>query len=137
MQKTLKEKLTLIFISFWSIIIIVRSVIFENLRENKATQIIIRGIHVHHFFIGFVFILISTAIYYFFHGRKRFIPLLFFGLGLGLRLKLGRGFEIRRGFEIWGWIVSWAYIYYLILMMYMIAYKHYILLNDLVGPGRP
>lgn len=84
MQKTLKEKLTLIFISFWSIIIIVRSVIFENLRENKATQIIIRGIHVHHFFIGFVFILISTAIYYFFHGRKRFIPLLFFGLGLGL-----------------------------------------------------
>ncbi|MCL5771476.1 MAG: glycosyltransferase family 2 protein [Actinobacteria bacterium] len=84
MQKNFKEKLALIFISFWTIIIIVRSLIFENLRENKATQIIIKGIHIHHFFIGFVFILISAAIYYFTHGRKRFIPLLFFGIGLGL-----------------------------------------------------
>jgi len=84
MQKTLKEKLTLIFISFWSIIIIVRSIIFENLRENKTTHIIIKGVHIHHFIIGFLLLLISIIIYRFTNGRKRFIPLLFFGIGLGL-----------------------------------------------------
>lgn len=84
MRKNFKEKLVLIFISFWAIIIIVRSFIFENLRENKATQIIIKGIHIYHFFIGFAFLLISVIIYYFTTGRKRFVPLLFFGLGLGL-----------------------------------------------------
>jgi glycosyltransferase involved in cell wall biosynthesis len=84
MRKNFKEKLVLIFTSSWLIIIIIRSFIFENLRENKATQIIIKGILIHHFFIGFAFLLISAIIYFFIKGRKRFVPLLIFGLGLGL-----------------------------------------------------
>jgi glycosyltransferase involved in cell wall biosynthesis len=84
MRKNFKEQIVLIFISFWVIIIIARSIIFENLRDSQGTQIIIKGIHIHHFIIGFVFLLISVIALYFTNGRKRFVPLIFFGFGLGL-----------------------------------------------------
>jgi len=72
MQTTIKEKLVLVFISFWAIIITVRIFIFETLREGNVSPVIsISGLHIHHFLIGFFLLLIAAIIFYFANGRKK------------------------------------------------------------------
>jgi hypothetical protein len=71
-------------LAYWVTFFIVRGIIYGSLRHYGASPaIFFRGIHVHHFFTGFMILLFALA-YYFFKkeaGRSWF---LIFGVSLGL-----------------------------------------------------
>lgn len=82
--KDIKENSFFILLAYWVTFFIVRGIIYGSLRHYGASPaIFFRGIHVHHFFTGFMILLFALA-YYFFKeeaGRSWF---LIFGVSLGL-----------------------------------------------------
>lgn len=84
-KRGFREKSALIFFSLWLTVLGIRSFLFEAWGDDgHYPALFINGIHVHHFIIGFFFLLIASVLYYGLRKRYEFFTLLLLGSGLGL-----------------------------------------------------
>jgi len=85
MQKNLKDELGLVAIVFWTTVLGIRFVIFESIKDKETPPaIIINGVHIHHFVVGFILLSIITILYFLKKGRNNLVTFSFAGIGLGL-----------------------------------------------------
>jgi hypothetical protein len=82
--KDIKENSFFILLAYWVTFFIVRGGIYGSLMYyGKSPAIYFQGIHVHHFFTGFMILLFVLA-YYFFREEAGRLWFLIFGVSLGL-----------------------------------------------------
>lgn len=82
--KDVKENSFFILLAYWVTFFVIRGIIYGVLRHyGEYPAIYFRGIHVHHFFTGFMILLFALA-YYFFREEAGRLWFLIFGVSLGL-----------------------------------------------------
>ncbi len=102
MRSGYKEKIALIFLSFWLTILGIRSWLFDAWRDHgQYPAIMIHGVHIHHFAIGFILILLAGALYLRSRLKRELLTLFLFGAGLGLIFD-EFSFWTRLQFNYWG-----------------------------------
>jgi len=80
-----KDNLALVFIFFWTTILGIRFFIADSLEEaGRSPEIVVSGLHIHHFIIGFVLLAMAIFLHLLARNKGGFLKLVAIGVGLGL-----------------------------------------------------
>jgi len=83
--KELKDEVALVLLLFWSTVIAIRLLVAERLEDQgRQLGLVINGVHIHHFVIGFVLILVALLLYFLSKKRKGLMVLVPLSVGIAL-----------------------------------------------------